>query len=34
MNHYDTRKHTEDVVTSPQNELLHVQFRRENAKID
>ena len=26
MDHYDTRKH---VVTSQQNELLHVQFRRE-----
>ena len=29
MNHNDTREHTEDVVTSQQNELLHVQFRRE-----
>ena len=32
MNHNDTREHTEDVVTSQQNELLYDQFRREECK--
>ena len=32
MNHRDTRKHTEDVVTFQHNELLYDQFRREECK--
>ena len=32
MNHNNIRKRIEDVVTSQQNELLNVQFRREECK--
>ena len=33
MNHSDTRKHTEDVVTSQQNELLYDKFRKRRLRL-